>query len=651
MGNAWPVEPLADHVELISGQHIEAALCNENGLGYPYLTGPADFPEGEIQVTKFTRFPKVKCRSGDVLVTVKGSGTGKTTLADAPYCISRQLMAVRAVTIAEGYLGHVLASQTDRMRAEASGLIPGISRSDVLSIPFGAVALPEQTKIAEILDTVDDAIRKTEQIIAKLEQLKQGLLHDLLTRGIDENGELRDPERHPEQFKDSELGRIPREWTIKSLEHLATIQSGIAKNSSQSVRNPTLVHYLRVANVQDGYLDLSEMSRIPIAAGDLDRYRVLPGDVLMNEGGDLDKLGRGCVWDGQVDPCVHQNHVFVVRPDTALDSEFLNAWTGSSQAKRYFMRVGKQTTNLASINKTSLGGLPIPVPSPCEQKRSSAFSSKESWKTSSPARSASPRSSKGSANDGEMAVITTGDTVHVPASKLDLTPDVHAMVRTEVLERKSPPGRSIRVEMPVSGEPSKWIATKHAHRNVGVFLLRVGDFQTEMDLLDPLAKSLLQFFRLILPDDDYVRLARVRSGSEIRTMWEMNHQHAIISHVVIIGHGSSDGRIQIGNDWVTSTDLASCFDVAGASPKVFISLACRTGLAAFAREFSRSRCCKAFMAPFETVHGSIASTLCQSYFTHLFLEGLGRRAAFNRIQNYLAGGGRFRFWEGGSLGK
>ena len=83
--------------------------------------------------------------------------------------------------------------------------------------------LPEQRRIAEILDTVDEAIRRTEQVIAKLQQMKQGLLHDLLTRGIDENGELRDPERHPEQFKDSPLGRIPREWEVGPLERLMAL--------------------------------------------------------------------------------------------------------------------------------------------------------------------------------------------------------------------------------------------------------------------------------------------------------------------------------------------------------------------------------------------------------------------------------------------
>jgi len=144
--------------------------------------------------------------------------------------------------------------------------------------------LPEQRRIAEILDTLDEAIRKTEQVIAKLQQMKQGLLHDLLTRGIDENGELRDPERHPEQFKDSPLGRIPRGWEVRRLADAAEIRSGIAKNTNKAVSNPVWVHYLRVANVQDGYLDLSQMSRIRIASEDVQRYAVQDGDVLMNEG-------------------------------------------------------------------------------------------------------------------------------------------------------------------------------------------------------------------------------------------------------------------------------------------------------------------------------------------------------------------------------
>jgi type I restriction enzyme, S subunit len=231
----------------------------------------------------------------------------------------------------------------------------------------------EQHQIAVVLDTLDEAIRNTEQLIAKLKQVKQGLLHDLLTRGIDDNGELRDPERHPEQFKESALGRIPKAWALANLATIAEVRSGIAKNSSRAVTGAVKVHYLRVANVQDGFLDLTEVSTIFVAKDDVERYRVLPGDVLMNEGGDLDKLGRGTVWCGEVSPCVHQNHVFVVRCGPQMTPEFLNAWTGSSSARRYFMVAGKQTTNLASINKTALGRLPVIVPPKAEQSAAVAL--------------------------------------------------------------------------------------------------------------------------------------------------------------------------------------------------------------------------------------------------------------------------------------
>ena len=87
-------------------------------------------------------------------------------------------------------------------------------------------SLSEQRHIAEILDTADEAIRQTERLTAKLKLVKAGLLHDLLTRGLDEHGRLRDPQAHPEQFKDSPLGRIPRGWEVKRLTDIASYQNG-----------------------------------------------------------------------------------------------------------------------------------------------------------------------------------------------------------------------------------------------------------------------------------------------------------------------------------------------------------------------------------------------------------------------------------------
>lgn len=93
----WVVKSLKDGIELFSGQHILAQFCNTDGRGVPYITGPADFPEGVIRNSKFTEYPSTICQANDILVTVKGSGAGLMVISDDEYCISRQLMAIRVI--------------------------------------------------------------------------------------------------------------------------------------------------------------------------------------------------------------------------------------------------------------------------------------------------------------------------------------------------------------------------------------------------------------------------------------------------------------------------------------------------------------------------------------------------------------------------
>ena len=112
-------------------------------------------------------------------------------------------------------------------RLNSSTGVPGLNRNDAYSIWAKVPPLPEQRRIAEILDTIDEAIQKTEALISKLKAMKQGLLHDLLTRGLDKNGKLRDPKAHPEQFKDSTLGRIPKEWAIGGIHQFLSPTDGI----------------------------------------------------------------------------------------------------------------------------------------------------------------------------------------------------------------------------------------------------------------------------------------------------------------------------------------------------------------------------------------------------------------------------------------
>jgi type I restriction enzyme S subunit len=161
---------------------------------------------------------------------------------------------------------------------------------------------------------------------------------------------------------------IPAKWKQMPLVDIAQIQTGLAKGK-KNIKNSVCVPYLRVANVQDGYLDLSRIKSIEVDKSAMDKYLLKPGDVLLTEGGDFDKLGRGTIWQGEISPCLHQNHIFVARPkERMLMPEFLSLLTGSDHGKTYFLKCSKQSTNLASINSTQLKQFPVLLP-PLEEQQ------------------------------------------------------------------------------------------------------------------------------------------------------------------------------------------------------------------------------------------------------------------------------------------
>lgn len=150
----------------------------------------------------------------------------------------------------------------------------------------------------------------------------------------------------------------------------AGIQSGITVDGSREAIDPIEVPYLRVANVQAGTLDLDEVKSISVSRSQMARYLLRDGDVLMTEGGDIDKLGRGTVWRSQIAGTVHQNHVFAVRADQSqLIPEYLAYVTATSPARSYFEQTGNRTTNLASTSATKVLDLRIPVRSIDDQAR------------------------------------------------------------------------------------------------------------------------------------------------------------------------------------------------------------------------------------------------------------------------------------------
>jgi type I restriction enzyme S subunit len=158
-------------------------------------------------------------------------------------------------------------------------------------------------------------------------------------------------------------------WPVRRLSEIATVNSGVALGRNLSDADAEELPYLRVANVQDGYFDLAEVKTVRVLRGEVKRYMLEPGDVVLTEGGDYDKLGRGGLWTGAIAPCLHQNHIFRVRTNRdVLLPEFLAEWIGTDMGKSYFRRCAKQSTNLASINSTQLKACPVPCPDIQEQQ-------------------------------------------------------------------------------------------------------------------------------------------------------------------------------------------------------------------------------------------------------------------------------------------
>ena len=200
-------------------------------------------------------------------------------------------------------------------------------------------------------------------------KLEQQLLARIFTERR-QNWQGRGQYKEPAALDTTKLFQLPTGWTWTTLDSLAEIKGGITKDQNRKHTTPARsVPYLRVANVQRGYIDLTEVKEIVTTEDEIQELALKPGDILFNEGGDRDKLGRGWVWNGELPECIHQNHVFRARLHVAELNPKLVSWYANTFGQKFFFDEGKHTTNLASISMSKLKGLPVPIPPPAEQTR------------------------------------------------------------------------------------------------------------------------------------------------------------------------------------------------------------------------------------------------------------------------------------------
>ncbi|MGH3049633.1 MAG: restriction endonuclease subunit S, partial [Gaiellaceae bacterium] len=293
-------------------------------------------------------------RDGDVVVA-EASGSadevGKPALWRGEIdgcCFQNTLVRVRSRGVLPEYLRYFLLAEarTGRIGRASPGV--GIHHIGAARLSAWLVPAPPLAEQQRIVATIEEQLSRLDAAEAELRQAASRLA--LLERAAVE-------------------GAFSADWPRQPLSAIAELVGGVTKNQTAEL-DPTYVAvpYLRVANVQRGYLDLSNVTMIRVPPDTAARLALRVGDVLFNEGGDRDKLGRGWVWSGEIDGCIHQNHVFRARLAETFEPRFVS-WWGNSFGRDWFWEHGRQTTNLASMSLSTLKAFPVPSPPLAEQQR------------------------------------------------------------------------------------------------------------------------------------------------------------------------------------------------------------------------------------------------------------------------------------------
>ncbi|MEH1951113.1 MAG: restriction endonuclease subunit S [Nostoc sp.] len=295
----WDVNPLSTLGEIVTGTTPPSYVLGVWGDTLPFITPGEISEDGQILNVERSLSPiginyVRTVPSQAVLVVCIGSTLGKTALSKEECATNQQINAVIPNSIHDSrFIYAALTYQIDQLlRCAGLQAVPIVNKQQ-----FGKMLIPIappniQRIIAEILDTVDEAIARTSSLIIKLKQTKAGLLQDLLTRGLDNDGKLRDPQAHPEQFKDSPLGIIPKNWEVFSVgDCILKIEQGWSPDCESFTTPLGEWGVLKTTSVVwEGYQD-SENKRLPSHLEPDPNYEVKPRDVLMTRAGPNSRVG------------------------------------------------------------------------------------------------------------------------------------------------------------------------------------------------------------------------------------------------------------------------------------------------------------------------------------------------------------------------
>lgn len=336
-------------------------------------------------------FEKYEVRKGDILISRAGSVGFSVLISTIPVktvFASYLIRFIPSQEVESRYIAFFLKSP--EYWQQISEVSSGIALANVNAKKLAALQIPlaplnEQRRIEDKLDRilakVDACRQRCDRIPLLLKRFRQSVLAAATSGQLTEDWR----EEHRKINSREEIGNeltsfsfadtdcfgnynFPESWNTARLEEISEITGGITKDSKRQNPDYEELPYLRVANVQRGFLDLTEIKTIRVPKQRIEGLLLQSGDILFNEGGDIDTLGRGWIWNNEIERCTFQNHVFRARLKNANFEPKFFSWYGNSRGFEYFLAFGKQTTNLASINKTVLSSLPVVIPPADEQR-------------------------------------------------------------------------------------------------------------------------------------------------------------------------------------------------------------------------------------------------------------------------------------------
>lgn len=349
----------------------------------PFLITGTDFFGGKVDWSRsfriskerFIESPEIIVQPNDILITKDGT-IGKVAYIDhVPFpgqaSLNSHLFLVRSrsTRVHPKYSFYIFQSSLFRSyidKKQTGSTLSGLPQRLFEQFEVPLPPIEQQQRIADILSTLDVTIEQTEMLIAKMQQVKAGLMHDLFTRGVTPDGHLRPlREQAPDIYKESPLGWIPKEWEVKSISEVFEIQLGkmlnkLAKTGKWSAP------YLGNRAVQWDFVDCLAVEEMDFNPAERQKFSLLPGDLLICEGGDV---GRTAIWRGEMDECFYQKAIHRLRPKSgrALPA-FMLRYMRFARDNGYFREFTTQSS-IAHLTQEKLGAMLMLLPITDEQDR------------------------------------------------------------------------------------------------------------------------------------------------------------------------------------------------------------------------------------------------------------------------------------------